>query len=225
MEQDLPWLHYCLRFISKYATDIKEVVVVFDHSCIDKIHQFAGILPAGMVTWHAVPDWKNGYIQQQYYKLYADQFVKADNILYVDSDCCFHMPFSGDDFMIDGTPILMKRRYEVAEEAKIWQPITEAAMGWKIEFEYMEFLPLMFRRSTLPALRAVTGQLVESLRQLKTRDFSEFNCLGAFVERFESTQYAIRDAAAYKFQRVAVQKWSWGSITPEIKLELEGYLA
>ena len=39
---DLPWLHYALRSINKYARGISEVVVVVDHACLTELKQFDG---------------------------------------------------------------------------------------------------------------------------------------------------------------------------------------
>lgn len=222
---DLPWLHYALRSINKYARGISEVVVVLDYSCRDKIQQFPGILPPGMITWHVVSDWENGYIQQQYFKLYADQYVKADNILYVDSDCCFIQDFTEADFMLDGKPVVLRRPYAEAGDAKVWQAITEQALGWDVNFEYMPRLPIMYRRDTLPAFRHMTGGLVESLKQMKDRSFSEFNSVGSYIERFEANDYAIKDCADYPMKPVLKQGWSWGGLTEDIRREMEAYLA
>lgn len=216
---DIKWLGYCLESIWKYASGIGEVIIAADVSCINDVYLLAGdaiVMP--------VPDWRNGYIQQQWVKINADQHTAADQILFVDSDCVFHSQFSPESFMRDGKPILMKTRYGNLGGAEVWKKITEKLCGWTVEFEYMRRLPWMYRSESLKNLRAAYPDLESHLRSMKDRSFSEFNVLGAFIDRFESDKYFVTDTEEWAPESVAKQYWSWGGISREIKREIEGHI-
>lgn len=216
---DLPWLEYCMRSIRKYASGISEIVIAADESCIRNVYPMAG--DAVVVS---VADWDNGYIQQQWIKMNADLFADADQILFVDSDCIFHTPFSPESFMRDEKPVLMKTRYGNLGGAEAWRQITESFIGWSVEFEYMRRLPWMYHADSLRGFREMFPNLHAHLSSLSDRSFSEFNALGVFIERFESEKYYVTDTEVWVPESVAKQFWSWGGITPAIKSEIEGYL-
>lgn len=216
---DLPWLEYCLHSIRKHSSGISEVVIAADLSCIEDVFPIAGDAKV-----YPVADWDNGYIQQQWVKINADLYTDADQILFVDSDCVFHTPFTPESFMRENKPVLMKTRYGNLGGAEAWHVITERFCGWPIEFEYMRRLPWMYRADSLKNFRAMFTDLYHHLRSLKDRSFSEFNALGAFIERFESEKYYVTDTEVWIPDSVAKQFWSWGGITPAIKSEIEGYL-
>jgi len=217
---DLPWLGYCLQSIRKYASGISQVIIAADVSCVDDVYPMscdAIVVP--------IPDWNNGYIQQQWIKLNADQYADADQILFVDSDCVFHTPFSPESFMRDGKPVLMRTHYGNLGGAEAWKGITEKFCGWPVEFEYMRRLPWMYRSESLFNFRAMFPNLHSHLRSLSDRSFSEFNALGAFIDRFENEEYYVTDTEVWIPEPVAKQFWSWGKISKEIQEEISGYLS
>lgn len=220
---DLEWLPYCLQSIDKYGIQFKETVIVSDASCLKEVQDIANnsLLNTKVVS---VPDWEVGYIQQQWVKLHADKWVTSDYVLYVDSDCVFTTNFTPESFMCGGLPILMKTRYGNLEGAEVWKKITEDFMGFPVQYEYMRRLPWMYRTDTLKHFRNCYSQVDDHLKSLTTREFSEFNVLGAFIDRFEGYRYHITDTELWIPPSVARQFWSWGGIDKEIKAEIEGYL-
>jgi hypothetical protein len=133
--------------------------------------------------------------------------------------------FSENSFMIGRKPILLKTRYGNLGGGEAWRPITEKAMGRQVEWEYMRRLPLMYRRDTLTAFRNAFIHVFDSMASMKDRAFSEFNCIGAFIEMYEPDGYFISDTEQWMQEPVAKQFWSWGGITPEIKCEIEQFIA
>ena len=219
-ERDLEWLKYGARSIQRFGWGFDEVVVVADESCNGKL----GGLPTVVSSVHYVPEWPDGRIQQQAYKLLADTYTKSEFILFTDSDCLFNQPFSESNFMRDGKPVLLKIRYELAGDSRIWKIPTQSFVGWDVEWEYMRRMPMMFRRDTLTAAREMFPEWQERLKTVDDNMFSEFNVLGAFVERHEPEKYFISDTEAWVPDAVARQFWSWGGITPEVQAEIKSIL-
>lgn len=219
-KKDLEWLRYCLESIRKYAIGFDEVVIVADRSCIGSI----GPVLTGPEKVIYVPDWINGYIQQQYVKLHADGYCSSENILFVDSDVVFFDYFSENSFMVGRKPILLKTRYGNLEGAEAWRAITEQAMGFPVEWEYMRRFPLLYRKDTITAFRNAFYGVVESLKRMPDHAFSEFNALGAFVEKYQPQDYFISDTADWMPHTVAKQFWSWGAMSHEIQQEMRGFI-
>jgi hypothetical protein len=201
-------------------------VIVADSDCREEMSK----LPQIGQEVVFVDMWKNGYIQQQWVKINADQYTKTDHVLFVDSDCVFHTQFSPESFTKDGRPILLKTSYsellqsEGGRVAQKWKGITESIVGWNIEWEYMRRLPMTIHSSTLASFRQMIPRLESHLRSLRFHEFSEFNAIGAFIEKREPEKYCITDTSVWMHTAVAEQFWSWGGLTEEINSKIEGYL-
>jgi hypothetical protein len=126
--KDLCWLRFCLESIGRFGSGFESVVIVADSDCREEMSKLPQIGQEVVL----VDMWANGYIQQQWVKLHADLYCKADTILFVDSDCVFHTPFSPADFIVDGKPLLLKTRYGTLGDGDVWQKITESFCGWEI---------------------------------------------------------------------------------------------
>jgi len=219
-KDDVKWLPYTLRSIDLYACGYDEVVIVTDRSCSNLVKAIAGNNRIVVVE-----DWENGYIQQQWIKLNADAFVTSEYVLFVDSDCVFHTVFTIDDFMREGKSVLLKTKYGNLEGAEIWKSITSSFVGFDVEYEYMRRLPWMYRTSSLTNFKNRYPHTFEHLSHLTTRDFSEFNALGAYIDRYENDQYYVSDTTVWVPEPVAKQYWSWGGITPRIQAEINKFLS
>lgn len=215
-KKDLKWLRYSLQSIEKYASGFSEIVIVADEDCKDSL--------ASNCTTHYVPIHHNGYVQQQAIKLVADTYCTSDYILFVDSDCVFFRPFNPNTFIREGKPILLKTQYGNLGGGEVWKSITESVVGWTVDFEYMRRLPLMYHRDTLKKFRDRFPNLLSKLNVMQTRDFSEFNAVGAFIDKEDPEGYDIVDTKDWIPEAVARQFWSWGGISPEIKEEIERIL-
>ena len=215
--KDLCWLRFCLESISRFGSGFESVVIVADSDCRDEMSK----LPQIGQEVVFVDMWDNGYIQQQYVKLHADLYCKAGTILFVDSDCVFHTPFSPSDFIVDGKPLLLKTRYGTLGDGDVWQKITESFCGWEIEFEYMRRLPMAFPSKVLPEIRSLFGRKINQLKKMKDRSFSEFNVIGAFIAKYCPDSCSIVDTEDFCPPTVATQFWSWGGLTKEVISKIE----
>lgn len=217
---DIEWLKYCLRSIQRFGSEIDEVIVVADESCRDLM----AWIPSIVSQLIYVPDWPDGRIQQQAYKLLADTFCKSEFVLFTDSDCLFTTYFSPRDFFKDDKPVIPKTKYELVGPAQCWKTPTESFLGFDVEWEYMRRLPMLFRRDTLNAIREMHPGWHERLKTVHDSLFSEFNVIGAFAEKYESEKYFFTDTEVWNPPVVARQFWSWGGFTPEVMAEIKSIL-
>lgn len=218
--KDLQWLRYSLQSIIKFSKGFNEFVIVADDDCMGYCEEFYNQCPC-MFTIRYAPKHPNGYIHQQAVKLIADTYCSSEHILFVDSDVVFFKPFSPYSFMQNGKPVLLKTKYGNLGGGEAWKAITESVVGWDVDYEYMRRLPLMYRSDTFQKFRDRFPELLPKLDTMETREFSEFNAIGAFIEKEASEGYAIVDTEDWLPEAVAKQFWSWGGITPEIKKEME----
>lgn len=143
---------------------------------------------------------KPGHLWQEVLKIYADQYVKADLIVHVDSDAIFCKPVTPKSFMVDGKPYLLRRLYEQAGDAKAWQEGTERALGEPVPYEYMCRLGQMYRRDDVRAMR----EYLEKVQGKPAAEYimscgcpggwwgySDFNVMGAIVARNLTEHYTI----------------------------------
>lgn len=219
-KKDLQWLNYCLRSIKNHASGFNEVVIVLDEDCRGE-----QIFEAGESQFsYFVSGWENGYIHQQYIKLHADKYCTGNLILFVDSDCVFMRGFSPESFLKDGKPVLMKTRYGNLDGAEAWKAITESFVGFPVEFEYMRRMPLIYKSSSISEFRDSHLGNISHLESMTDRAFSEFNAIGAWIDKVASDQYFISDTECWMLPVVAKQFWSWGGISEEIAAEMELYI-
>jgi len=219
-KDDVKWLPYTLASIRKYGEGYDRIVVVSDRSCLPEVE-----FVAKDCTVVSVEDWENGYIQQQWIKLNADNFERSEYVLFVDSDCIFYSAFNEESFMRDYKPVLLKTKYGNLGGAEAWRKITSDFVGFDVQYEYMRRLPWMYRTDSLTAFKNKYRHIYQHLYTLKTRDFSEFNALGAFIDKYENDKYYVSDTEVWVPEPVAKQYWSWGGITPEIHTEITKFLS
>lgn len=211
---DREWLSYCLRSVQKFAHGFLETVVVIAE--IDRPHFENFNFYGARVVWIDEPDDGRGYVRQQICKTYADLHTGCDFIFYIDSDCFITQPIAPEDFMVAGKPIALIRHWEDAGSAKVWKPIIQKFLTWEPAFEGMAALPFVVDRRVLPLLRdyakATHGCPIENyILSQPGNDFSEFNVMSAFSQRFAPYLYhwQIADPARDGFPRALTQKWSW----------------
>lgn len=225
-KNDLPWLKYCLRSISKYVSGYNKIVICIPESQAHLLNDW-NLTQEVVVT---CPVYADDYLGQQISKLNADKYCESDYVLYVDSDCVFTRPFNCTELLNEDNPTMYKTDYNKVEDAICWKPITEQALNKKdIQFEYMRRLPLMYRSKTIADLREYM-ELIHGvpMAQYVTSQplgaFSEFNALGAFADAFCNDKYEFKNTDEGVEENCLIQFWSWGGLTPEIKNQIEEIL-
>jgi hypothetical protein len=217
--KDLEWLAYCLKSIDKFVTGHRNIIISIPEQEKHLLKPF-NLTKELIVAWKPTTD--NGYIDQQINKLLAYKYTDADYILFVDSDCLFKEPVNVQDhYFMDNLPYLMKTRYELVGDAICWKEATQDIIGKELEYEYMRRIPCLFRTETLKSLDLYVNCLgLAGLSRL-----SEFNLIGAYIDFFEKESYKIIDTEKEPIPAdCAMQLWSWGGLTNEVKEKLCSYL-
>lgn len=218
--KDLPWLEHALRSIQMHVTGYRHVIVAIPnakllaHLTVEKVVQ--------------VEDLADGYIGQQLTKMEAWRYTDADAVVFWDSDVIACEKVDVSEWVVSGKPLIWKTRYAQTETP--WQPITEKAVGFAVEWEYMRRMPLVYRTDTLrncceymEGLHRKT--LKDYLKLVPHRAFSEFNAIGAYAEKYEADKYDFRDTDGADMPVNKVRQfWSWGGLTDEVVNEIKGYI-
>lgn len=215
---DFGFLRYSLTSIIKFGTGFKDIYIQAPPKDIRQIEQWT--LP-NQFKLIPVAEYGDGYMFQQRAKMKAHTHCTADRILFVDSDCIFFKPFNPDCFLHDEKPMLLKTKYADVGEAICWQVITEKAIGFRSEWEWMRRLPLMYNRSTLQNIEKNFPHIYDYIMKAEGRQFSEFNFIGQYIERNEAGEYEIINTADYVPPKYAEQYWSWGGMTNELENQIK----
>lgn len=217
---DLKWLKHCLKSIAKYASGF-DVVIIADANCQPEL---SGWNLTQEKVIYVNPTYE-GYLFQQEIKLRAFEFTDSEYILFMDCDCIFTDFVTPEFFLTDGNPNLLKTPYEDIPEVMFWKTATEDAIGFEVEFEFMRRNSLVYRRSTLIDLwNTYSTRFLPKLRTAKNRAFSEFNLMGAYVQKFERDKYNIintRDEIPYHPVR---QFWSYSGLSKDDLKEINQHL-
>ena len=185
-----------------------------------------GLLPKGSEEVHLVNAWADDYIGQQYDKLTCDHFCNATYILILDSDCILDKPLRAEDLFFGGKPVWL---YEAVPEGDSpWPDIVQEAIGWRMKYDFMRRHPFVVSRQSLVAFRAFmfnrhNEALNVWLKKRPYREFSEFNSFGAWA--YDNYHDHFSWMSPEEFPTFLKQFWSWGGITPEIKVIIENILA
>lgn len=221
---DFEWLKYALRSIQKFCSGFGQTVIVIPEEDEAALKAFG--LTREIV--YAVPQiGKDGYLVQQVDKLNADRYCSSDLILYFDSDCVFTEPATPESFMRDGKPEMLITPYSTLPPDFPWRKVTERALGFPCEFETMRRIPLIFPADLLHSIRGYFEShhgktLANYIMTRPYREFSEFNVMGAWSLKFAPDRIRWLDTTKEELPRkVATQFWSWGGITPEVRVQLE----
>lgn len=232
--RDSEWLKYCIKSIKKYGSGFRDIVVVYpegEDCCSlysDTSFSIKEICAAG-------------YIDQMVSKFNCYEYCKpgVTHILFLDSDCCFTQHFTPESYMQDGKPFIYMTPYKyLCKEGQLWKKLTEDALKFNVEYEFMRQLPIMYTIDAIKDFKQwffdIKGITIEqflvdiSINMYSDTNkacFSEFNAIGSYLyyirqknDHFfaDTTQVSLRP-------KLCAQKWSWGGLNDEIKNELEEY--
>lgn len=152
--------------------------------------------------------------------------------MYVDSDCVFFEHCKPENFYKNDLPILLKTAYQVFADRQNstgriqnvlnWKQVTETALGFVVEYEYMRRIPIIFRRETLETLHSAYPEIIQYCERISGNNLSEFNILGAIADKYHPELYHIQNTETELLpKKYAEQYWSWGGMTLELKDHLE----
>lgn len=219
-EKDLEWLKYALKSIHLHVTGYRNIVITIPN--------------ASLLSWCSVEkviqvkDLKDGYLGQQLTKMTANLYTDADAIVFWDSDVIACEPVDVSEWFFNGRPIVYKTSYNSIETP--WKPITEKAVGFSVEWEYMRRMPLIYFTDTI----AASSKWIEDkhgitlkryLNSQPYRSFSEFNAMGAYAEKFECDRYKFIDTDTVELPKNKVhQFWSWSGLDSKDLEQIKQYI-
>jgi len=204
--KDFKWLNYCLKSICKYVNGYSEVILVLDEGSNTSLHELTELPNKLRIEW--VKEESIGYIFQQYCKLTAHHYTKAEKIMFVDSDCMFTYPL--DLSALPETPELLYTPYELVGDAICWKKPTEKSLGITVDYEFMRRNGLVYHRSTLEGFESFMRELKYYV--LNQTQFSEFNALGAYAWFNQREKYKWVNTSTEQFGEPLVkQMWSHGN--------------
>jgi hypothetical protein len=224
--RDLDWLLYCLRSIELFCSGFRNVVVVVPGSSAGRLRRLG--IPE--VTVHICKDYDPDYLGQQITKLHADLYTDADYICHVDSDWIFTRPCHPSDLFIEGKLTIGMTSYADLPQAIPWKKATERFLGWEVSYDFMRRQPYSFPRWLYAALREHAehrhARDIESyILSQPPLGFSEFNAMGAFAFFRHHEAFVWLDAMdATLPSPLCICYWSWGGLTPAIRLEMDNLL-
>jgi hypothetical protein len=217
--KDIDWLHIALASIQRHVTGYRNIIITIPDKNLLSMLTIEKVIQ--------VDDMQDGYIGQQLTKMEAWKYTDADAIVFWDSDVIACEPVDVSEWIKDGKPIIWKTKYELTQTP--WRPITEKAVGFDVEWEYMRRMPLTYLRSTLVDCQAfIEGVHKRPLRNYLSsvphRAFSEFNAIGAYAEKYLADQYHFQDTETGDLPKNKVRQfWSWGGLTDEVMAEIGTY--
>lgn len=217
---DLEWLKHCLKSVAKYASGF-EIVIVADENC-------KNVLDGWNLTKEKVvyvrPSYE-GYLFQQEVKLRAFEYVSTEYVMFIDSDCIFTDFVTPDFYMRNGKPRMLMTPYVDIPEVLFWKEITDKAIQYDVEYEFMRCQPLVYHTSTLVNLwNNHSSHFLPLLRTAQNRQFSEFNLLGAYAFKYENEKYSFintRDEIPYN---PMIQFWSYSGLTKKDLQEINKHI-
>lgn len=216
---DFEFLTYCLKSIARFATGFRRVVVIVPHGQRP---------PTGSnETVFYVHEYGEGYMAQQSDKLHADAFSDADFLLYMDSDTVFTRPITPRDVTLYGKATwLYTPRASMGQYGTVWKLETEKALRRPVEHEFMRRHPLCVPRWALEGMRAwfwrEHGQSLEHyIISQPGRQFSEWNCLGAWLWFHHRDRIEWINTDEKMGVPFVEQYYSWDGLTADVRRKLE----
>jgi len=214
--KDIEWLNYALASIHKHVKGWRNIVITIPRG---QGHLLSHLTTEKVIE---VEDMQDGYIGQQLTKMEAWRYTDAECVLFWDSDVIATEPIDiHGEYFKEGKPILYKTKYSSLQGCP-WQGITEKAVAFPVEWEYMRRMPILHKHATLWASCQFveakhSNTLAQYLEQQPHKAFSEFNVIGCIADNFASELYTIIDTESIDMPPNKVyQGWSWGGITPEV---------
>lgn len=224
---DFPWLYHNLRSLAKFSTGFLPPIIAVPGE--DEAGAWELVDRAGSTALVKRFDGV-GVGRAQHAMMSGDLLCpRADYYWLLGSDCLAVAPFTPEDFMEGGKPLMIYNTWEhmleFVPESGFWRRGVSNALGWQPHGEFMRRLPLAYPTAMLPALREHIqrrhhepfGEYVTRMVNY-SRNFSESNVMGewAFTKGPEHYTWWSADEGgpthhASFVKSPIVQFWSHGS--------------
>ena len=220
-KRDIAWLDFCLQSIERNLKGWDEIVV-----CVPEGQEShcRFVKNARVVT---SPVFHEDYVGQQVAKLQAHRYVSGDYVLFVDSDVIFLPGADVRNFLDGNRPIIGKWRYASmiagGEAGAKWQAAVTRLFGEIPQWDYMRgHGARLYHVETLRKFGLHFPDLQSYAHSINNRrQFSEFNFLGFFAEKYEGEHYKFCDIEHESLPpQGSRQFWTVDGITPQTLAEL-----
>jgi len=247
-KKDHEWLRYCLMSIEKFATGFEGICLLTDsdHNNITELKSIITKMPIE-ITQVPVPTGIThncqdgvGYIWMQHQKLNWHNYCKYDAVLQIDSDSIITSNFNVNDYYTEVEDDIVKykwwtRPWNLAEGAichkeplaKLFklQPLSEHMLfnGWLMTrsdtTDFHKWLKNTWKCDYWHYLIVHANSDWGGTK----RGSSIYNTYGMFIQQIKRSNIYV---FIEKWKNIAPIKqfWSWGGITPEIKIEIHNIL-
>lgn len=242
--KDRPWLEYCLKALKKFCTGFTGITVAIPTK---DFGAFASLKADYGVTIRTYEEVKGkGMVQHMAMMARADELVPegTEFVCHLDADCIYHTPTTPADYFTDGKPDYLVRTWEsltdpaskVVSDCAQWFTPTAKQLGFDPPIYGMcrhpTVLPIGFYKPYREHIAKVQGMpfmdyMVAGKNEFP-QDRQDWTAMGAWAFQTRRDQFHWIDIGA---TGAVVPKdrqrtyWSHGGIKPEIKKEIEGFLA
>ena len=146
-DNDLEFLKYNLKSIQKFCKDYHENIVVIDdheNDCV-KTQQYLESIDQKYFINSKAKEIKNGYIRQQYIKLFSEQYVSSDvdYICHVDADNIFIEHHTPDVYFKNNLPILGITKW-IDMPQTVFKSCTDKTLCFESKHNFMRRMPLVY---------------------------------------------------------------------------------
>jgi hypothetical protein len=208
--RDFSLLYYSLQSLLKNVTGVNTVQIVIPKKDIKLFMDMFWNTSQKIaeIQWSTNIEYGNGYLYQQWCKLNAYDYCKADYILFADSDCIFDHPIDLQDYIKDDKPEILYTDYNKVGDAICWKTCTENFLGEPVSYEFMRRNCLIYHRSTLKNIAKFRPNLEKYI--MESERFSEFNAIGAYINKYERDKYFLVNTDNWEYTPPkAEQLWGW----------------
>lgn len=211
--KDYHWLQYSVKSMLKHVRCIQHAILCLPYGAPSP--NLPGFF--NEIIFSTDYNHVDGYLAQQFDKLDAWKYVDTDYILYSDSDVIYTDLLTLDHLFHQGKPILNMTHYDQLPPEVPWQEVVKKHMGFTPTYEYMRTNPLLHRTESVRKLAQAYPNLIQQGINNNTRDFSEFNFIGAFAHMNNHHYHFTEECKPLPSK----QYWSWSGMTEEERYEIE----
>lgn len=206
--KDFKWLRYSIKSIAKFATGFNKVIILIPRTDLNDFNRLVEI-PNGLnIEIHLLDEYGNRYLYQQWCKMNAHNYSKAEYIMFIDSDCIFYKPIDISKLVENKSKILYTD-YSKVGDAICWKAPTENFMNEPQQYEFMRRNGLIYLRSSLETIHSLVPNLQDII--MNSERFSEFNAIGAWCFKNEKDKYNFVNTDNWEYEdEVVMQGWTWG---------------
>lgn len=249
--KDFPWLAYALKCIRHHCRGFAGLTLAVPKKDADSFWRLCaphGIAPLSVHYYDEVPG--KGMLQHMVKMAEADLIVPPATkyVLHMDADCMFRMPTTPEHYFWNDKPYYLIRTWEslsspdprdptrkIVSDCAMWKPATDTQLGFDTPYYAMcvnvaalpiEFYPA-YRAHIERAHRRPFADHMLAGRNEWPQSSMDWTAMGAWAQKFMPERFTWFDVFGGGDYPVDRHKafWSHGGITPEIRAEIEGFLA